>query len=569
MCFLQCYRKESTSPSTVDAVSTRIDTTLTSSNSNSRENDDDVIMLSYSDKSSSDEKRQESVDEQLGDGLKTRKLAKHLRSRKQSLLSTDSGESSNSDYSSTSERKSKKTRTDYHLVKNQNTTKPQKKKLVSTRSIGADNDTDESFSDCASASVTKSKIHRIGQKYCKKWESELLFKGWLTEGECKNTAKCKICNCQLKFTGGKTDLLAHYKSSRHRSNSSAAKIQQPIATCYRAETDLKKNAMLADLRAAAFVAEHNVAFLTADHLTELQKTSFPDSKIATSRSCSRTKTTALVKNVIGLQQYEDVADLMRKNKFGICIDESTDISTTKNLSIVVRIAIDGKIRDLFFDLLKVELADAVTIYNRLVEMFEKSNINYKSNLIGFAADGAAVMTGKNHSVAKLLRNDCPNLVIIKCVCHSMALCASYACKKLPSVVEKMAKNIYNYIQNSPKRVSNFEKICTILESGKPKKILHPSQTRWLSLESVVNRLLEMYNELLAYFTVTAKLDDADNGEIILEQLNDPVNNLYLKFLQFILPQINKINRLFQSESAQIHKLNSNVKTLLFSILDCL
>lgn len=308
--------------------------------------------------------------------------------------------------------------------------------------------------------------------------------------------------------------------------------------------------------------------LSTTTLPELQKTSFPDSKIATSRSCSRTKTTALVKNVIGLQQYENVADLMRKNKFGICIDESTDISTTKNLSIVVRIAIDGKIRDLFFDLLKVELADAVTIYNRLVEMFEKSNINYKSNLIGFAADRAAVMTGKNHSVAKVLRNDCPNLVIIKCVCHSMALCASYACKKLPSVVEKMAKNIYNYIQNSPKRVSNFEKICTILESGKPKKILHPSQTRWLSLESVVNRLLEMYNELLAYFTVTAKLDDADNGEIILEQLNDPVNNLYLKFLQFILPQINKINRLFQSESAQIHKLNSNVKTLLFSILDC-
>jgi hypothetical protein len=77
---------------------------------------------------------------------------------------------------------------------------------------------------------------------------------------------------------------------------------------------------------------------------------------------------------------------------------------------------------------------------------------------------------------------------MKCICHSFHLCASYACQKLPRYIEDLTRDIYNYFGSSPKRISefeNFQNFCNI----KIHKILHPSQTRWLSVLSVVSRIL--------------------------------------------------------------------------------
>lgn len=47
-------------------------------------------------------------------------------------------------------------------------------------------------------------------------------------------------------------------------------------------------------------------------------------------------------------------------------------------------------------------------------------------MVGFAADWTNTMMGaKNSLQAALLKKDVPRLFIMKCVCHSLALCASY------------------------------------------------------------------------------------------------------------------------------------------------
>lgn len=146
---------------------------------------------------------------------------------------------------------------------------------------------------------------------------------------------------------------------------------------------------------------------------------------------------AIIKNVFGSQQIENVSALLNSNKFSICVDESTDVSSVKLLSIVAKVRHNDIIRDVFVALVKVSKADAVSIYESIVKVFADNNINYKENLIGFAADGANVMTGNRHSVAKLLQKDCPLLITFKCICHSFALCASYACEKLPQQIETL------------------------------------------------------------------------------------------------------------------------------------
>lgn len=108
------------------------------------------------------------------------------------------------------------------------------------------------------------------------------------------------------------------------------------------------------------------------------------------------------------------------------------------------------------------------------------------------------MAGIDKSLGAFLKKDCPTLFTLKCVCHSMALCASYACKDIPDEIEQLCKDIYSHLNCSPLRNSKFAKIQTLLEL-KPLKMLHPSATRWLSLESVVKRILERYEALSIYF----------------------------------------------------------------------
>ena len=100
-------------------------------------------------------------------------------------------------------------------------------------------------------------------------------------------------------------------------------------------------------------------------------------------------------------------------------------------------------------------------------------------MIGFAADGANTMLAAHNSLSSLLKKDIPPLLIIKCICHSFALCASYACLKLPRSIEDLARDIYSYFHCSPKRVGEFEEFQRFADI-KPHKLLHPSQTSWIS-----------------------------------------------------------------------------------------
>lgn len=157
-------------------------------------------------------------------------------------------------------------------------------------------------------------------------------------------------------------------------------------------------------------------------------------------------------------------------------------------------------------------------------------------MIAFAADGAHAMMGRNHSLKTLLTNDIPHL-FMKCVCHSLALCASHACASLPNSPKKLVRNIYTYMQYSFKRQSQFKDFQVFLNL-KPHKLLQLAQTRWLSLQLVINRILEQYEALIFYFRVE-QFDGTSSASEIYENLMNPANKLYLEFLEYVLPIFNK------------------------------
>lgn len=331
----------------------------------------------------------------------------------------------------------------------------------------------------------------------------------------------------------------------------------------------------AEIGLCAFVAEHNESFMTIDHLVPAIKKLFHDSQM------KRKKCSAIVKNVLGQQQISELIDMLHKNPFSICIDESTDRSCAKVLCIICRVqsihvtysdeqpAGKNRVRDIFFALEDVADASAAGLYKLIVGLFNKHAIDYKKNLVGFAADGANTMTGEHNSVARKLKEDCPQLIIFKCVCHLFATCMSKACRNLPQCVENVARDIYNYIGNSPKRSLQFKEIQQIFDE-KPYRILKLAQTRWLSLEAVSTRILERYSTLIAYFSAIAIVeDDHSDGRahLILTTLENISIRAYFCFLTEILPLINDLNKLFQSEKPLIHVMQAELAKLISKIME--
>ncbi|KAL5241694.1 hypothetical protein ACI65C_009104 [Semiaphis heraclei] len=195
----------------------------------------------------------------------------------------------------------------------------------------------------------------------------------------------------------------------------------------------------------------------------------------------------------------------------------------------------GKIESKFWDLYKVYdsknpgNATAEKLFNSLMESLTLYCIP-KCNVIGFGSDGCNTMMGENNSVASRMKIEFPGIFIMKCVCHSAHLCASEACKRLPRSCEDLARNIFNYLKSSSKRQCEFSQFQTFLNLD-PHKILHPSQTRWLSLTAVVDRVIEQWDALRLYFLDTVLVQRLLTALININPMNGQYqitdNELYL------------------------------------------
>ncbi|CAH1366273.1 unnamed protein product, partial [Tenebrio molitor] len=147
-----------------------------------------------------------------------------------------------------------------------------------------------------------------------------------------------------------------------------------------------------------------------------------------------------------------------------------------------------------------------------------------------------------------------------CGCHSLHLCASAACKKLPNCVEQFARDMHTYFSHSPKRLEEMKEFEMFLEE-KPTKLLYPSQTRWLSLKQVCSRILEHWPSLFLFFQKAALGDDLPAARTIFNALQNDIFKLYLQFLEFNLKLITDLNQELQSESPKMPLLLNRITSL--------
>jgi hypothetical protein len=115
---------------------------------------------------------------------------------------------------------------------------------------------------------------------------------------------------------------------------------------------------------------------------------------------------------------------------------------------------------------------------------------------------------------------------MKCICHSIALSSSKACSNLSSGCETLVKKIFAYIRNNFKKQQRFDKLITIYDI-EPLKLINTSDTRWLSLEAVVSRILHLWEPLKDFFLSEIESTKVEKPNEIYAELKNPdsVNEL--------------------------------------------
>lgn len=395
------------------------------------------------------------------------------------------------------------------------------------------------------------------QLFSSSWLEDPRFKGWLEPVEnFKTKAMCKACGMSLGTK--KSDLLNHRESKKHLQNVNALSNMKNLDETFKNKKSLEiENLQIfADLRYSLLIANHYISFRTIDHVTEISKMIFNDSRLSKTMKLKRTKCVNIIKNVLAPVIREEIILELQNKPFSILLDESTDISNTKLLCILVRYVHKNVLKTQLLDIMKIEADESTAkgLYSLFKKCLTNNNLDL-NNIVGYCSDNASVMMGKNESFKTYLLKDNPHIITNGCICHSAHLVAVAAADNIPSNVETLLHNLYSYFSRSPKRQSVLEEIQTYFKKA-TLKILGPSKTRWLALLKCVERVLDQWDVLINLFRLAAFEDKNQVGNLILNELQNPFVKAYLMFFKFILPVFNQFNAVFQSEKVMIHIIST-------------
>ncbi|XP_036329582.1 uncharacterized protein LOC118741720 isoform X2 [Rhagoletis pomonella] len=177
------------------------------------------------------------------------------------------------------------------------------------------------------------------------------------------------------------------------------------------------------------------------------------------------------------------------------------------------------------------------------------------------------MVGRNKSVYTELKREIPSLTLVKCVCHSIQLAINHASKEcLPHGVEFLIYETYNWFSKSSSRRLQYKQIFQLInDENAPLKIPRVSDTRWLSIEGTVSRILQQWLEMKTHFGITSNSEKCHKAEILYEMYKDERNYLYLLFLRPILAELLALNNSFQSNNTDPTKLLKDFAVVINSL----
>ena len=139
---------------------------------------------------------------------------------------------------------------------------------------------------------------------------------------------------------------------------------------------------------------------------------------------------------------------------------------------------------------------------------------------------------------------------------------------LPSSLEYMIRETYNWFAHSAKRQSEYNSVYqAINDGGCQLKLISPSSTRWLVIADCIERILDQEDALKLHFSLASgKEEHGYAARILNEMYSDKSNSMYMHFLRPVLMEIKNVNKCFQLETGDSLRVFRDLDRLYMSTL---
>ena len=372
-------------------------------------------------------------------------------------------------------------------------------------------------------------------------------------------SKSKIFNLDGSVRFRKPTLIEHSNSQQHRDAISAEHLQR-VSTFHREVTEKENTA-----HDVLFKAFYSLYWLAKEEipnrkfcslLSLLEHLGLEEMKYLNHRSPGAVREMFLV---VGQVVFNSILQKLHNAKFwGLLCDDVTDISVMEQFVCFAQF-FDSECGVLHTDFLFVEnvlkdsdSANAETLFTLLSNKMAELNIaiNKVSSLV---SDGASVMLGSRTGLAARLKEVNSRIISIHCICHKLALACVDTAKDVEyrGTVEDLLRQLWKYLENSPKRMAVYLKVQQEVKSFDlskksrkviTKKLKKACQTRWLSLDHAVEAI---FDDLEALMRTLRLLESDATACGLLKKIHCPKFIGCVYILKHILPVLSQLSKTFQ------------------------
>lgn len=407
--------------------------------------------------------------------------------------------------------------------------------------------------------MPKRKCH-FKEEFSKEWTC-------IKKGRTDNEAYCSFCNSYISVShGGRSDLLDHIKTVKHKTSMHGASSSRHVSDFF-VKKDTKEETLVAaaELTTAYSAVKHHQSFKSLDCSNKLIPLMYPDSKVAAKQSSARTKSTAIVNNILSPHAIKVcVSELENIPFFGISTDASNH-NAEKIFPLLVQYfkeddGITSKI--LKVSSLKDETSDTITNY--CLTSLTEANLSW-DKCSSFCGDntnttfGGVNRMGMNNIFHKIKHSLGKDIEGVGCPAHILHNTASCAADALTVDVETIVVKIFNYFSIYTIRTEQLKQFCDYVDVNY-RALLSHSRTRWLSLMPAVERILQLWEPLKSFFH-----DQEKAPKILVEFFKKPVSEAYLWFLHSQLSLFQRRIKTIETSNISIvevkHLLNETSKDL--------
>lgn len=160
------------------------------------------------------------------------------------------------------------------------------------------------------------------------------------------------------------------------------------------------------------------------------------------------------------------------------------------------------------------------LFSQLKALLAASKLDIKY-CVGLGTDGASVMCGQHNSLYTKMKAESARLVLVKCVCHSLQLACNEAIDVLPTHIDYLVRETFNWFTHSPKRQQAYRETYAAINSGDaPNKLVSVCATRWLSIVPALRSILNQWAGLRSHFEVAKSQERCYAAKVLSEMFAD-------------------------------------------------